>query len=330
MMTLTFTLLALFAGFYLILRKMCEAALAGRLPAWSVLASGLLAWLFTLTGFGWIVLTVYLIADLFLAGTLGNLFVLMFIGMASGYAYLSKEMLDASNVMHFLRTAIFFRSYASQTILIDEELDKKKIRDVHRETSDKPFPTLPKERSLLSHQEIERLRAQVLASKGQPRRSAYLQDELQDLMSGRTIDLTDGWRISTFDRSLHDLYGNVVKLAIDPKAQLLSSTIDIQDATSRRLRDPIVVFHLKQDLYDFLHVLNTDPWLKPYSEFFDRIGITCRGIESDSFGQNSLYPFLKIEIARGELFRREGTFFNAADLQTIASITFNNGKPLQL
>jgi hypothetical protein len=86
---------------------------------------------------------------------------------------------------------------------------------------------------------------------------------------------------------------------------------------------------VKQDLYDLLQVLNTDPWLKPYAEFFDHIAITCCGIESDSFGQNYLYPFLKIEIARGELFQREGIFFNAADLQKISSITFNDGKPLQ-
>ncbi len=329
MMAFTLTLFGLFAASYLILRKLCQASLAGNLPHWGIFASGMLAWLFALTGFGWIVLTFYLIADFLLAGTLGNLFVLMFIGMASGYAYLSKEMLDVTNVMHFIRAALSFRGYASQILFIEEELDKKRIRDVHRETSDTPFPAFPKEKSLLSDQEIGRLRAEVLASKDQPRRSAHLEDELQNLTSGQTIDVTDGWRISTFDRSLHDLYAHVVSIAIEPAAGRLSCMIDIRDASGPKLRDPIAVFHLKQDLYDFLQVLNTDPWIKPYSEFFDRIGITCRGIESDSFGQDSLYPFLKVEIARRELLQREGIFFNAADLHKISTITFNDGKPLQ-
>lgn len=328
MMAFTFILFALFAGSYLILRKMCQVSLAGRLPEWGTPASGMLAWLFALFALGWIALTFYLIADFVLAGRLENLFVLVFIGMASGYAFLSKEMLDAKNVMHFVRTALFFRTYASQSILIDEELEKK-IRDTHRETSDKPLSTLPERKPLLSDQEIERLRGEILATKGQPRRSAHLKEELQDLMAGHTVDLTDAWRISTFDRSLHDLYARVVNIAIDPGAHLLFCTIDIQEATEPRLRDPIVVFHLKQDLYDFLQVLNTDPWLRPYSEFYDQIGITCRGIESESFGQNSLYPFLKIEISRGELSQREGAFFNAADLRKIASIIFDNGKPIQ-
>lgn len=265
MMAFTFTLFALFAASYLVLRKLCEVSLAGNLPRWGILASGMLAWLFTLAGAGWIGLTFYLTADFLFAGTLGNLFVLMFIGMASGYAYLSKEMLDVTNMMHFIRTALSFRGYASQTLFIEEELDKKKIRDVHRKTSDTPFPTFPKERSLLTNQEIERLRAELLASKDQPRRSAHLEDELQNLTSGQTINLTDGWRISTFDRSLHDLYAHVVNIAIEPATRLLSCTIDIPDASGPRLQDPIAMFHLKQDLYDFLQVLNTDPWLKPYS-----------------------------------------------------------------
>jgi hypothetical protein len=328
MMTLSFTLFILLAASYLILRKLCQVSLAGKLPGWGASAAGLVAWLFALVGAGWVVLTFYLIADFFLAGALGNLFVLMFIGMASGFAYLSKEMLDAANVMHFVRTALSFRSYGSQTILISEELDKKKIRDVHRETSDRPFPSLPGQRSLLSDGEIERLRAELLAAEKQPRRSIHLQEELQSLTSGLMIDLTDAWRIATFDRSLHDLYIQVTSIAINPAAHLLSCTVNIRDATGRRLQDPIFVYHVKQDLYDFLQVLNTDPWLKPYSEFFEGIAITCRGIESDSFGQNYLYPFLRLEIARQELFQREGIIFNAADLQKIAAIVFNDGKPL--
>ena len=329
MMTLSFILFILFAASYLILRKLCEVSLARKLPGWGTSAAGLVAWLFTLVGAGWVVLTLYLIADIFLAGALGNLFVLMFIGMASGLAYLSKEMLDAVNVMHFVRTALSFRSYSSQTMLIDEELDKKMIRDVHRETSEKPFPHLPGERLPLSEAEVERLRAELLPAERHPRRSTRLQEELQSLTSGQTIDLTDAWRIATFDHSLHDLYTQVTSIAVNPAARLLACKVNIQDATGRRLHDPIFVYHLKQDLYDFLQVLNTDPWLKPYSEFFDGIAITCRGIESDSFGQDYLYPFLRLQIARQELFQREGIIFNAADLQKIATIVFNDGKPLQ-
>ncbi|MEK6755668.1 MAG: hypothetical protein AABZ02_05910 [Bacteroidota bacterium] len=329
MFALALLLFATFSGTYLLLRKLSQLALARGPQQWEVTVAGLLSWLFILSCAGWVLLTLFLLYDLLVRGTLGNMFILMFIGLASGLVFQFKEVLDVVTVWDFFKTALSFRPYAPQPLHFGEELDKKNIRDVYRKTSNKPFPTVRKEKPLLTEEEVARLRQEVPALADRPTQSARLKEELQQLKAGQTVDISDQWKIYTFERSSHDFYERISRLTIDPAPRTLSFRLDIQNATEHYLQDSVFVFQLKQDLYQLLQVLNTDPWLKPYSNFCDHIAATCYGIEADSFGLVQHYPFLHISVARKELFQREGEFFNAADLHKISSLTFNNGKPLQ-
>jgi hypothetical protein len=154
------------------------------------------------------------------------------------------------------------------------------------------------------------------------------EEEVQLLKTGRIAHFTDPWKIYNFSQTLHDLYAEMYELEIDPATRTFQFRLNIHTATETALQDSMFVFELKQDLYQLLQILNTDPWLSWYSEFFDHIVIVCFGNESDAFGHMRMYPILRLDIVRSQLTTREGKFFNAADLQTICAFTFANGKPL--
>ena len=289
---------------------------------------GLLAWIFLLSVSGWGFLALYLTYLLLSEKVLGAIFGLIFIGMASGFAFQANEVLDASTVIQFVRRALVFRPTKPHSLIFEEELDKKRVRDIHAETSDKAFPTIGTRKRPLTKEEVLRLQQEVLAPKERPPRSMRFDEEVQLLNTGHIAHLTDPWRINNFSQSLHDLYAEMYELEIDPQTRTFQFRLNIRDATETALRDPMFVFELKQDLYQLLQVLNTDPWLGWYSEFFDHIVVVCFGNESDAFGHMQMYPILRIDIVRSQLTDREGTFFNAADLQTICAFTFANGKPL--
>jgi hypothetical protein len=316
------------AALYLLLRKLCQISKDGHPSKLEIYVLGIVTWLFLLSAGGWLLIPLYLIFDLFANNNYGNLFPLMFIGMATGLAYQTNEVLDSATVLHHIRQSAFFRPLKPHTMIVQEELDKKKIRDIHRETSNKPFPTIGKQKRLLTDTEAAQFRQQMQAAGQRPPRSNDFESEIRTLKSGATTNLSDTWKVYTFDHKLHDLYAEMSEVHLDPQARMLRFRLNIHSASESALQNPIYLYQLKQDLYHLLHVLNADPWLASYGEFFDRMLTVCFGIESDSFGHVQMYPFLKIDIARAQLFQREGTFFNAADLHTICTLTFENGKPL--
>lgn len=317
-----------FAGSFLLLRMLCLKSKDGHPSKLAIFMLGMITWVFLLSACAWIVLPFYLILELFAKGNLGVMFSLMFFGIATGLAFQSNETLDSATVLHYIRQSAFFRPLKPHTIILHDELDKKKIRDIHRETSDKPFPTIGKHKRLLTDTEAAQFRQQMQAASKRTARSTDFEAEIKTLKSGATANISDPWKVYTFEHKLHDLYAEMSEVHLDPRARTLRFRLNIRDATETALQDPLYIYHLKQELYHLLHVLNTDPWLTSYGEFFDRMLAVCFGIEADSFGHVQMYPFLKIDIARSQLFQREGKFFNAADLHTICTLTFESGKPL--
>jgi hypothetical protein len=289
---------------------------------------GLLAWVFLLSLSGWGFLALYLLYMLLSEKVLGAIFGLVFIGMATGFAFQANEVLDTSTVVQFVRRALVFRPTKPHSLIFEEELEKKRVRDIHAETSDKSFPTFDSQRQPMTKEEIQRLQQEVQMPKERPPRSMRFEEEVQMLKTGRIAHITDPWKIYNFSQTLHTLYAEMYELEIDPATRTFQFRLNIHDATETALQDSMFVFELKQDLYQLLQVLNTDPWLSWYSDFFDHIVVVCFGNESDAFGHMRMYPILRIDIVRSQLTKRENTFFNAADLQTICAFTFANGKPL--
>jgi len=327
-MGFVFILLIVIVVSFLILRNICLNTAQKQTTRLELYLVGMITWVFLLGVAAWCFMPLYLIYTLLAMGSFGALSPLMFIVLATGLAFRFSEALDSATVLHFLQASALFHPMRPHTMHVHEELEKKKIRDIHRETSDKPFPPAGKRKRLLTEKEIQQYRQEIIAAKERPSRSRRLDEEIALLKSGSTVNISDPWRVYTFDHKFHDLYPEISELHINPGTRVLQWRLNIPGASENALQDPIYVYQFKQDLYHLLQVLNTDSWLGWYSEYFDRFVAVCYGIESDSFGQVQMYAFLKIDIERLQLTQREGRFINAADLHKISELTFNNGKPL--
>ncbi len=327
-MELVFIPFAILSASFLLLRKIFLTPEEREPTHCKLFFIGIVSWVFILSVFAWLLLPLYLIYLLLEVGVFNAVLSLAMFAIATGFAFQLNETLDSATVFHYIRESAFFRPIKPHYMHIQEELDKKAIRDIHRETSDKPFPTAGKQKRLLTEKEVRRYKQEMSAAQERPTQSRHFDEEIASLKSGAITSLADGWKVYTFDHALHDFYTEISRMQIDPGIRALHFNLNIPHATELALQDPMYLYQLKQELYHLFSVLHTDRWLTLYSECFDRIIAVCCGIEPDSFGHEQLYPFMKLEIASSELHKREGKFFNAADLHTISTLIFNNGKPL--
>lgn len=320
-------LFVLIAVSYLAFRALCmtERSNIGSSPI--VVALGITSWLFILSVLALILYTFYLIYILLL-GSFGAMTQLIFVGLLVGFAIRANEALDTALVFSYLRPAALFQVLQPRSVLLQDEVEKMTIRDLHRLSSDKPFPAGDKHKRLLTQQEIQQYQSEAQKIARRPKRSNRFDEEIQSLKANLPTSIADPWKVYTFDHKLHDWYDEMSGLLIDPRSRSLRFRLNVPKADETALRNPLYVYQVKQDLYQLLQVLNTDPWILPYRGYFEYIVSTCFGIESDSFGQTQMYPFLKITISRAQLSGLEGKFFNAADIHKISDLVFNNGHPI--
>lgn len=328
-MELVLLVFSCFAVSYLILRHICLSTVQKVQTPTMILAAGLAAWFFILMSAAWILLALLLVYLMLVAGVFAAVIGLVFVVLFSGLAFRFNELLDAAAVLYYLRDAALFRPLRPRIMLVQEELDKKEIHDVHRQTSDSPFPVQKPSKRLLTDKEIEQVRRDSRVPRQQPTRSNNFNQELLNLKSGTLTSLADPWKVYTFTHASHDWFDKMSAMEINPSTGTLTFHVNVPGASEKALRHPKFIYGIKQDLYQLFQVLNTDPWLAWYNHFFDRFSATLYGIETDSFGHTQRFPFMKVEIGRSTLTERGTSFFNAADLHKISAITFNNGNPIQ-
>ncbi len=315
---------------FLLLRKLSEVAVQYDLPSWGIYLGGILSWAFVLSLLGYAAFTVYLIYDLLANRNLVAIYVLMFIGVIGGMLLQGKEVLDSSRVFDYVRTSLRFEPYTLNRFRLDDELEKKKVKDVYRQITGKEAREMVGSPRLKTEAEIRRLQreAAVLAARQTQLGSPTLKDELKQLRAGHVVNLSDVWKINSFKRSTHEWYSNVSSLQIDPKTKSAIFHVNLPEMTRTHVMQTNTLFSFKQDLYAFLQAVSSEEWLKPYASFVDQLDVTCFGLETDGFGQTALYPFFHILISVSELAARAGKFFAVTELHTISRITFNNGDPI--
>lgn len=214
-----------------------------------------------------------------------------------------------------------FRNYFAEQEDLFVQLEKKKICDIHKEISGHDLvEAAPKKKEMIhtdpesAIRELEQFRAKAI-------QSVHLDDELASLKNGKPIDVTDTFRINTFKRTTHNLYPNCRDMRIEPVEKVFSLDVDFTGIRNDAALTSDLIFRVKQDLYDMMQSIISEDWLKPFTEFFDELSVSCCRIKPDSFDLPQRVPFMKVEIPVDELRIREGKFYSVADLHTIATIT---------
>ena len=265
-----------------------------------------------------------------IGSALGELAVmLVFAATPIAMTYHFIQFVDTRYFQEFFVHSLLFRGFEFRKTDIFLELEQKKIRDIHRETSNEPFPELESKKNFLFVNQ-DTLKQELSQLKSQPIRSRHFHEEMLRLKNGETVDISESWKMNTMRKSSHELYAQVSDVYIDASKKSLSFRLAFPEFTEEHLKNKQLEYRLKQNLYDFLQAMCSEEWLKPYRRFYHTIVFTCHGTQVGDFGTLHPHPFMKIEIAVSEIMKREGQFFDAGQLQTISKVEFNNGSSIPI
>jgi hypothetical protein len=223
---------------------------------------------------------------------------------------------------------MWFQPYASQPFVIPDEVDKKNIQEIHRETSGTPFPTAEPEKVLKTKEEVLKIQQELFAFQQKPKKPLLLDDEMKELTAGHRVDISESWKLHILTRTTHDLYEEIESMDIDPSTKILTFRVRIRSAMQNQLHDPKLVYSIKQDLYDLLQAVHTESWMRPYRPYYRILSVFCIGMMLDEYGRENPYLFMHLEINAMELERRARKLFNTNEFHTIARITFLDGAPI--
>ncbi len=319
------TSLFFFALFYYPLRLLKDNWERLSLPSWWVYPAGILSWAALLSLAGPPIAIVYVCADVVQHLSISAAFeaaAIFFLGgIIANVVMVHREILDWDHTAPFIRASLMFRNYYNEQDDLFQQLEKKRIHDIHRETTGRDIVERVVTKKELPHMSPEAARRLLEEERLKPIQSVHLDEELDRLKAGETVDLSDTFTINTFKHPTHALYKDCHEMRIDPAAKILSFAVHQTRITGDTVlsREPLI--GVEQDLYDALQALIDEAWLRPYTKYYEKISVTCFRVKLDSFDLPQQSPFLRVEIPVAELQSRAGKFYNVADLPAIATVS---------
>jgi len=317
--------LVAFSVFYYPLRLLKDNWVRLSLPHWWVYVAGVLSWATLLSLLGPPIAIGYVFANIVRSTSMGAVYeaggVIFFAGIIANVVVTHRELLDWDHVYPFIRTSLVFANYYANEEDLFLQLEKKKIRDIYKETSGQELIEREKIKKELPHLDPETALKELEEFRSQPFQSAQLNDDIALLKNGETVDITDTFKINTFRKQRGGLSEHCSEMRIHPAEKCLSFNVRFTQLTIDATLSPELLFRVNQELHELLQMLVIEIWLKPFLAFFDKISVKCYRTVSDSFGLPQWVAFMKVEIALQDLRTREGKDFRMTDLHTIAAIT---------
>ncbi len=177
-----------------------------------------------------------------------------------------------------------------------------------------------KRRAVNDSESRQRERLQANLDKGKE-----LDIQLALLREGNLIDMSEVWRLQTQAHPHNPLYEKIQDIRLDSNKKRLSLYADFPELNEEQLKDETTVLRLNRQVYDFFQSMNAEPWLKPYTPFFESYFLMCRATKKNLDGAELMYPFMKVGALVSELRKLEGSYFNPRKLSEITTLAFNNG-----
>jgi len=274
------------------------------------MVAGAIAWLFLLSLLAWfggigLAFVNYIFTHKII--DIGILLVsIVFTGFVMNYINQSRYELRIDDTQDFFKEAIRFRRSRQRRndllSLMDQERKQKK-RGAGND---------------MESSQHKRLQASLDKEKGQD-------TQLMALREGTIIDVSELWHTHTQTHSSYPLYDKVQEVRIDPNKKQLSFYADFPELSEEQLKDETTVLRFNRQVYDFLQSINAEPWLKPYTPFFESYFLMCRATRIIPGGAELMYPFMKVVALVSELRKLEGSYFNPRKLSEITTLAFNSG-----
>jgi hypothetical protein len=329
----TFVLsIMLFCLFYFTMKYLKAAWEKRQLPAWSKHFTGIFAWGVLVAFIGILWGLVQPIIDLFTAPSMGigiQLCAYTFIvSILLKYAHANPELFEVAAMLPFLRDALVFSNPGRSRMLLAEEMEKHKVRQIYKDTTGKDLriegdqwdASLKKKLLAVKKNEAYAQDTRVAPSKEslsvlqQPIQSILAKEELKQLRHGILVDISDTWQLNRLKKASHHYFHMVKKVTVDPVSRQVTIVLESEQFTDARIQDPASLYRLKQDLYDFLQGVHQQDWVQPYLQFATTISCTCCHVEDLVFGDILVHPVCCVEISRDVLKANENIPYDAGKL----------------
>ena len=330
-----------FVAAYAPLRPLKDLWEQDRLPAWTRVPAGILAWAVVLAALGVCVgiatpfVQLFFTPNMVIAYEIGGIAFLA--ALVWRLSVVFPELLDFDRMNPFLRERLRFENPRKRRGGVFEQLDRHNIREVYRQTTGS---SLPEERGL-NGDESGVARKQVHAGfenrtgmafqrdkvvrknpkeiqelLARPTLLPHQKDELAALAQGRAVDITDSWKLLALRQPSNDLFPLVQKVVVDPAQRLLTLTIHSPSVETAHLADRVRHYRLKQNTYDFFQAVLAENWTPNYLPFVDRFVAEWYHITDEVFVGITLTPLVRCEITVKELQQLAGKFYVAGELRT--------------
>lgn len=263
---------------------------------------GGLAWLWVSLATSYILMMVLAFVD-FLSGKLfvaiESIPILILGALYIPLGFKIDEMLSENGTREFLRASLIFENYATRREDIFEELERHMIREIHRETSNLPFPTARTKWTGKTEEELELIRRAILESRNKPIESLHLAQELKALSQNNDADITDSFKHNSMRKLPHAYASHVTFAKVYPSSGLFELRLDVS-RLPHWSKPEIHADWAKRDLRKFFQRLFSIAWMQPYIRYFDHITVECFRIEMDDLAMEHTIPVLTLKITPSE------------------------------
>lgn len=305
-----------------------------QLPSWSKYFLGVLAWgaLLSLLGVLWglaqPVIKLFTAPDMGVAFLLGGL--ALGAGMIAKYANANPELFDFASMKPFLMDSLAFANPARSWMNLAEEVDKHEVRRVYKEVTGNDLPgederydrelkerlEMAKGKEYFSRDKRVAAPRELLALLKQPVESPHAKEELEQLKQGSNVDISDSWHLNCLKRSSHDYFRLVKKVTVDPAQKQMNLVLEAELFKDDQVRDPVSLYRLKQNLYDFLQGVHQQDWAQPYLSHVAVISCICSHFEDEAFVGIQVHQICRVEISRADLKSYENRYYDVGQMKT--------------
>lgn len=297
-----------------VLRHYTRTWVQRQMTAPESIVAGIAAWLFVFVLIGWGVELVYVAIKLFTLFDMADLWALIlgiaFTGYCLEFVFSTRSELVLDETIDFIKEALQFRRSAQQRITVLELLKQRRQER--------------KQRKKTTRQDIER--DEVKARLNQERAALSI---AEDLKAGKTVSLTSLWKALPAKYVNHQFYDAITEIKIDPHRKQLMIMLDLPAYNEVSFeKDEVAEVKLYREIYDFLVLIQDDPRLRTYTQFFESVYLLGRRISRGIGGEEFFTPFIKVGARLDEIRETLGTYFNPRKLPTIAAVAFKKGLPV--
>jgi len=292
-------------------------------PAFIYLA-GIFAWCTALailaSVFSFVSMTIDLISSFDTDTLIPFVGIIIVVGVATKLLVDKKKILDISHMIPFLRSAILFQNYDAKRQELIERNEKVQLARAKKAAAERMASGQPAEEVIDVSEE---------SSKGFDGSSAVTQStqpttELDALKRGEGTDISELFKSSTSKLPAHPLYQFVSMMRIDPSDKLMSFTMVLPSSATEPNLTQEKLQRIKQGVYQVFQAVIVEQWLKPYSEYYTSLKVSCFRVRKDEFDMTREIQFMSVQMDVAQIRQSRGKPFNGTEFAKIAAITMES------